>query len=95
MSDHLPVALARQVGGRREISIRPARPADLAGLARLAALADAAVPTAPVLLAESDGAIVAALSTTSGDVVTDPFRASVDLVELLVLRSAQLSRLAA
>jgi len=95
VSGHLPVALARQVGGRREISIRPARPADVAGLTRLAALADSVVPTEPVLLAESDGAIVAALSTASGDVVTDPFRASIDLVELLQLRSAQLGRFAA
>ena len=77
MSDHLPAALARQVGGRREIAIRPARPADVGrDPTRLAALADAAVPAEPVLLAESDGAIVAALSTSSGDVVTDPFRAT-------------------
>ena len=95
MSDRLPVAIARQVGGRSEISIRSARPADVDSLTALAALAGAAVPTADVLLAESDGAIVAALSTATGDLITDPFRATGDLVELLRLRAAQLHQLAA
>ena len=53
------------------------------------------MPPAPLLLAESDGEVVAALSTVTGDVVTDPFRATADLVELLRLRSAQLHGLAA
>lgn len=48
-----------------------------------------------MLLAESDGAVVVALSTTTGDVVTDPFRATADLVELLRLRSTQLQGRAA
>jgi hypothetical protein len=84
----LPSALARQVEGRSEISIRSARLADVDEIRRLALLVDRAVP--PMLLAESDGAVVVALSTTTGDVVTDPFRATADLVELLRLRSTQL-----
>lgn len=95
MNDHLPAALARQVGGRSEIAIRSARPADADEIRRLALLVDRAVPAAPMLLAESDGAVVVALSTTTGDVVTDPFRATADLVELLRLRSTQLHGLAA
>ena len=94
-TDHLPAALARQVEGRCEIAIRAARLADVSEIRRLALLVDRAVPTAPLLLAESDGAIVVALSTVTGDVVTDPFRATVDLVELLRLRSTQLHGLAA
>ena len=94
-TDHLPTALARQVEGRCEIAIRSARAADAGEIRRLALLVDRAVPTAPLLLAESDGTVVAALSTVTGDVVTDPFRATVDLVELLRVRSNQLHGLAA
>jgi hypothetical protein len=95
VTDHLPAALARQVGGRSEIAIRSARPADVDEIRRLALLVDRAVPAEPVLLAESDGTVVVALSTTTGEVVTDPFRATADLVELLRLRSSQLHALAA
>jgi hypothetical protein len=95
MTDHLPAALARQVGGRGEISIRSARPADAGEIKRLAALVDRPMPGGPVLLAESDGAVVVALSTVTGDVVSDPFRATGDLVALLRLRSAQLHGIAA
>ena len=95
MTNHLPGALARQVGGRSEIAIRSARPADVGEIRRLALLADRTVPAGPVLLAESDGAVVVALSVTTGEVVTDPFRVTADLVELLQLRSTQLHGLAA
>lgn len=95
MTDLLPAALARQVGGRGEIAIRSARPADVTAIRRLAALVDRPVPAGPVLLAESDGAVVVALSTVTGDVVSDPFRATGDLVDLLRLRSVQLHDVAA
>ena len=95
MTDHLPAALARQVGERGEIAIRPAQPADARAVRRLAQLVDRPVPAEPMLLAESDGAVVVALSTVTGDVVSDPFRATGDLVDLLRLRSAQLDGLAA
>jgi hypothetical protein len=92
---HLPARLAREVGGRSEIVLRAALPTDAEALTLLADLVDRQVPPAPVLLATSDGDVVAAISTVSGDVVTDPFRATMDLVELLRLRSAQLHGLAA
>lgn len=95
MTEHVPAALARQVGGRSEIAIRSARPADIDAIRQLALLVDRVVPAEPVLLAESDGKVVVALSRVSGDVVSDPFRATADLVELLRLRSAQLRGLAA
>ena len=95
MTERLPAAVARQVGERSEIVIRSARPADAAAIRRLAHLADRSVPADPVLVAESDGTIVAALSTSGGEIVTDPFRATGDLVALLELRSEQLHALAA
>jgi hypothetical protein len=95
LRNHLPATLARQVGGRGEIAIRAALPTDAGALRLLAQLVDRHVPVAPVLLATSDGVVVAALSTASGEVVTDPFRATADLVELLRLRSAQLHDLQA
>ena len=92
MTDHLPAALARQVGGRGEISIRSARPADVGDVRQAGAARRPAGAGRAVLLAESDGAVVVALSTVTGDVVSDPFRATGDLVDLLRLRSAQLAR---
>ncbi len=95
MTEQLPAALARQVGERSEIAIRSARPDDAAAIQRLARLVDRIVPAEPVLVAESDGAVIAALSISSDEIVTDPFRATGDLVALLQLRSAQLHALAA
>jgi hypothetical protein len=95
LSDQLPAPLARQVGERSEIVIRTALPADAEALQVLAQLVDRHLPAPPVLLATTDGVVVAALSTVTGAVVTDPFRATADLVELLRLRSAQLHELEA
>lgn len=95
MTERLPIVVARQVGERREISIRAARPADGAAIRRLAQLVDHASLRGPVLVAESDGEVVVALSTTTGAIVSDPFRATGDLVELLQLRADQLHDLAA
>jgi hypothetical protein len=95
VTERLPAALARQVGERGEIAIRSARPADAAAVRRLAHLVDKTVPADPVLVAESDGAIVAALSISSNELVTDPFLATSDLVALLELRLTQLNALAA
>jgi hypothetical protein len=95
LSDHLPASLARQVGGRCEIVLRAALPADAEALRLLAQLVDRQVPAAPMLVATTDGEVVAALSTATGEVVTDPFRATSDLVELLRLRSSQLHDVAA
>jgi hypothetical protein len=95
MSERIPAPLALQVGGRNEISIHSLRPTDADQVRRLAQLVDRAVPRGPLLVASSDGEIVAALSTVTGEAVSDPFRATGDLVELLRLRSKQLVRAAA
>jgi hypothetical protein len=94
MTDRLPSAIASAVGARAEISIRHASSADDRAVASLARLADRRLPAAPVLVAEADGEIVAAIGM-DGNVVTDPFRVTLDLVELLRVRASQLHAAAA
>jgi hypothetical protein len=66
-----------------EITIRPAYADDDGVLARLATLDSAPVPTGPLLLAEVDGELRAALATDDGVVVADPFFRTVELISLL------------
>ncbi|HEY7381226.1 MAG TPA: hypothetical protein VH572_08455 [Gaiella sp.] len=94
MNERLPVALARQIGGRGSITIRLGRHAD-AGPRRLALLADRRLPEGPVLVAEADSVALAARSLVDGVTVTDPFAATADVVQLLELRAAQLDAAAA
>ena len=71
------------------ITIRPAYADDERALARLAVLDSAdAVPTRPLLLAEVDGELRAALSLSDGAVVADPFSPTLDLIELLRTHAA-------
>src|SRR3954447_10444638 len=74
------------------ISIRPARRDDLTALWSVAALDSAVLPPEPLMVAEEDGEVVAALSLTSGDAVADPFRRTAAAVALLRLRAAQVAR---
>jgi hypothetical protein len=90
MTSRLPATVASAVGGRGTIAIRRAVPADSAAIARLEGLADRRLPRAPLLVAEVDGELVAAAPEAGGDVVTDPFRVTLDVAELLRLRSNQL-----
>lgn len=86
-----PPALAEAVRGRERIILRAARPGDAAALRRLAGLADRDLPAGgPVLVAEADRELLAAVSADGRTVVADPFRATADLVELLRLRAGQL-----
>jgi hypothetical protein len=73
------------------IVIRPGRPEDQRALERLAGLDSASVPAAPLLVAEADGALRAALSLHDGAVIADPFHRTAPLVALLVARSQQLN----
>jgi hypothetical protein len=75
---------------RDSVTIRPAFPDDAGAVARLAALDSARVPAGPLLLAEVDGAIWAALALDGGRAIADPFRPTAALVELLRGRAAQL-----
>jgi hypothetical protein len=72
------------------IVIRPNRPGDEPALARLAALDSAPIPAAPMLLAEADGELRAALSLHDSVSIADPFHRTAALVELLSARAEQL-----
>jgi hypothetical protein len=66
-----------------EITIRPAYDDDVSSLVRLSTLDSAPVPAGPMLLAEVDGELRAALATDTGTVVADPFFPTVELISLL------------
>ena len=71
------------------ITVRPAYADDFGPLERLAALDSSdSVPPAPLLLAEVDGALRAALSLQDGTVIADPFHPSLALIELLRTHAA-------
>jgi hypothetical protein len=65
------------------ITIRPGYADDHAALARLAALDSAPVPAFPLLLAEVDGRLRAAVSQADGAAVGDPFFPTAELIGLL------------
>jgi hypothetical protein len=67
-----------------EITIRPEYPDDELALIRLAALDSAdAAPRRPLLLAEVDGELRAAVSVSDGSAIADPFHPTAAIVELL------------
>jgi hypothetical protein len=86
----VPLAVRRVVAGRGRIVIRRAEAHDAGALHRLVQLAERTAPSEPVLLAESDGQLVAAVSTATGETVSDPFVATADVIALLELRARQL-----
>jgi hypothetical protein len=73
------------------IMIRPAYADDRAALARLAAIDSSMVPDEPLLLAEVDDELRAALSLADGSVIADPFFPTMDLIELLRTHASALS----
>ena len=91
MKSRVPATVASAVGGRRSILIRYACSADRVSLHRLEELTGRLLPEgAETLVAEVDGALVAAAPVGGGEVVSDPFRVTLDITELLRLRSSQL-----
>jgi hypothetical protein len=80
----------RPVTGQRSVTLRLGSPADERQLARLAALDSSAPPAQPVLLAEVDGQLRAAIALAGGAVVADPFHPTADLIDLLRARTRQL-----
>ena len=72
------------------VAMREATPGDEPALMRLAAMDDRAALTGRVLVAESGGAILAALSVDSGRAISDPWSHTAQLVNLLELRAGQL-----
>ena len=65
------------------VTVRPYLPEDRCSLWRLAALDDRRVPAEPVLVAEADGRLVAAVSKRTGEAVADPFEPTAHLVAML------------
>jgi len=72
------------------VTVRLARPSDARQLALLAALDSAAAPEGDLVVAESDGRIVAAMPLAGGMAIADPFVRTAALVELIGLRARQL-----
>lgn len=72
------------------VTLRLATVADAHAIERLAALDSATAPAGPVLLAEVDGTIRAALALSGGATIADPFFPSAALVPLLRARALQL-----
>jgi hypothetical protein len=67
-----------------EITIRPEYPDDELALIRLAALdSSEGTPVRPLLLAEVDGELRAALSLRDGSAIADPFHHTAAIVALL------------
>jgi hypothetical protein len=73
------------------ITIRRAHPEE-PGVLRVAALDSARVPQAPLLVAEVNGQVRAALSIETGSSIADPFHPTSDLLELLQAHAAATSR---
>jgi len=71
------------------VVLRAARPDDLVALQRLAALDSRRPLDGPVLLAEEDGVLRAALAVSSGAVVADPFAPTTHVVALLRRHAAR------
>jgi hypothetical protein len=66
------------------------RPSDRAALEYLADLDSSQLLSGEVLGAELDGALVAAISLSTGEVIADPFTRTDQIRSLLELRAAQL-----
>ncbi|HLY35142.1 MAG TPA: hypothetical protein VKU35_00345, partial [Candidatus Limnocylindria bacterium] len=65
------------------VTIRPANADDELDLWKLAALDSSPLPAAPLLVAEIQGELRAAVSVTDLRAIADPFRRTAELVELL------------
>src|SRR3954447_24050723 len=70
------------------VLIRAARGSDGDQLERLAALDSAEVPAGSLLVAEADRRLVAAVASSTGESIADPFLPTADVVALLELRAA-------
>lgn len=75
---------------RGELQLRDATDADAPALLRLARLDSSRPPAGRVVVAEDEGALVAAMSVDDGATIADPFRATAPIVAMLRLRAEQL-----
>ncbi len=94
MSSRLPRSFASAVGSRDEIVIRHELSTDHASIRDLADLTGRSLPPGRLLVAEVDGDLVA-VAGEDGSTLGDPFRVTLDVVELLRVRVGQLRAVAA
>jgi hypothetical protein len=71
------------------ITIRHSTHADQSAILRLAALDDRVAPHGEALLAYVDGELRAALPLDGGQLVSDPFHLTQEIVDLLLFRAEQ------
>jgi hypothetical protein len=76
------------IGG---ITIRRLGADDAAAVTWLAQRDTARAPSGELLGAVLDGHLVAAISTTTGEAIADPFRRTAEIVDVLRLRLSQLN----
>jgi hypothetical protein len=74
------------------VTLRYSVAADREGLHRLAELDSGRSPSGLALVAEVDGRLRAALPLDGSAAIADPFHRGMELIDLLRLRAAQLSR---
>ena len=74
-----------------DCTVRYAQDGDREAIVRLAQLDSQPEPTGTLLVAESEGGILAALPLEGGDPIANPFVRTAELIELLRMRLAQLS----
>jgi hypothetical protein len=72
------------------LTIRELGHADAAAVERVAALDSRRPPRAPLVGAEVEGRLLAAVSIETGDAVADPFSRTAELTSLLQMRAAQM-----
>jgi hypothetical protein len=77
-------------GNSGSVTIRAASTLDGAALRRVAQRDGRRVPEGELLVAEVDGELQAAIELATGKVIADPFRRTVELVRMLVLRRSLL-----
>lgn len=73
-----------------ELTVRALQASDTDAVRLLAALDGRHMPSGPVLVAELDNEVVAALPLDGGQALADPFRPTANVVALLELRARQL-----
>ena len=83
-------AAPRPVVDTQDVELRLCRIVDDPQLERLAALSECPLPSGRLVIAATDGQIVAALPLAGGPALRDPFARTVHLMPLLELRATQI-----
>jgi hypothetical protein len=92
LRDARAAAAAQHSAHDERVTLRLSCAADDGMLARLSGLDSSEPPARPVLLAEVNGQLRAALGLSDGTAVADPFQPTADLIDLLRARARQLDR---